>query len=117
MAELERYVKSRQAATTAESHYMVATSEDTRLTVGSVVRIITPFGERIGSMAKASMGEFLIIDIEHMVGEDQYYTNRFRAIPPACTACRCLMWNCLWPSHRWRTLSETMTLTDWDAFR
>ena len=32
-------------------------------------------------MAKASMGEFLIIDIEHMVGEDQYYTNRFRAIP------------------------------------
>ena len=81
MAELERYVKSRQAATTAESHYMVATSEDTRLTVGSVVRIITPFGERIGSMAKASMGEFLIIDIEHMVGEDQYYTNRFRAIP------------------------------------
>jgi phage-related baseplate assembly protein len=81
MQEMEMYVKKKQEAEAAESHYMVGTSEEAQLTAGSVVRITSPFGERIGSVTKASLGEYLIIDIEHSVGEGNYYANRFRAIP------------------------------------
>ena len=81
MQEMEMYVRKKQEAEAAESHYMVGTSEEVGLTVGSVVRITSPFGERMGSLAKASLGEYLIIDIEHSVGEGNYYANRFRAVP------------------------------------
>jgi len=81
MQEMEMYVKKKQEAEAAESHYMVGTSEEVQLTAGSVVRITSPFGERMGSLAKASLGEYLIIDIEHSVGEGNYYANKFRAIP------------------------------------
>ena len=81
MQEMEMYVKKKQEAEAAESHYMVGTSEEVQLTAGSVVRITSPFGERMGSLAKASLGEYLIIDIEHSVDEGNYYANRFRAIP------------------------------------
>ena len=80
MQEMEMYVRKKQEAEAAESHYMVGTSEEAGLTVGSVVRITSPFGERMGSLAKASLGEYLIIDIEHSVGEGNYYANRFRAV-------------------------------------
>ena len=81
MQEMEMYVKKKQEAEAAESHYVVGTSEEVQLTAGSVVRITSPFGERMGSLAKASLGEYLIIDIEHSVGEGNYYANRFRAVP------------------------------------
>ena len=81
MQEMEMYVKKKQEAEAAESHYMVGTSEEVQLTAGSVVRITSPFGERIGSVTKASLGEYLIIDIEHSVDEGNYYANKFRAIP------------------------------------
>ena len=80
MQEMEMYVKKKQEAEAAESHYMVGTSEEAQLTAGSVVRITSPFGERIGSVTKASLGEYLIVDIEHSVGECNYYANRFRAV-------------------------------------
>ena len=81
MQEMEMYVKKKQEAEAAESHYMVGTSEEVQLTAGSVIRITSPFGERIGSVTKASLGEYLIIDIEHSVDEGNYYANKFRAIP------------------------------------
>ena len=81
MQEMEMYVKKKQEAEAAESHYVVGTSGEAELTVGSVVRITSPFGERMGSLAKASLGEYLIVDIEHSVGEGNYYANRFRAVP------------------------------------
>ena len=80
MQEMEMYVRTTQEAEAAESHYVVGTSEEAGLTVGSVVRITSPFGERMGSLAKASLGEYLIVDIEHSVGEGNYYANRFRAV-------------------------------------
>ena len=80
MQEMEMYVRKKQEAEAAESHYVVGTSEEAGLTVGSVVRITSPFGERMGSLAKASLGEYLIVDIEHSVGEGNYYANRFRAV-------------------------------------
>ena len=80
MQEMEMYVRKKQEAETAESHYVVGTSGEAELTVGSVVRITSPFGERMGSLAKASLGEYLIVDIEHSVGEGNYYANRFRAV-------------------------------------
>ena len=80
MQEMEMYVKKKQEAEAAESHYVVGTSEEVQLTAGSVVRITSPFGERMGSLAKASLGEYLIVDIEHSVGEGNYYANRFRAV-------------------------------------
>ena len=81
MLEMEMYVRKKQEAEAAESHYVVGTSGEAGLTVGSVVRITSPFGERMGSLAKASLGEYLIVDIEHSVGEGNYYANRFRAVP------------------------------------
>ena len=83
MQEMEMYVRKKQEAEAAESHYVVGTSEEVGLTTGSTVRITSPFGERIGSLTKASLGEYLIVDIEHSVGEGNYYANRFRAIPAA----------------------------------
>ena len=80
MQEMEMYVRKKQEAEAAESHYVVGTSGEAELTVGSVVRINSPFGERMGSLAKASLGEYLIVDIEHSVGEGNYYANRFRAV-------------------------------------
>ena len=80
MREMEMYVRKKQEAEAAESHYVVGTSGEAELTVGSVVRITSPFGERMGSLAKASLGEYLIVDIEHSVGEGNYYANRFRAV-------------------------------------
>ena len=80
MLEMEMYVRKKQEAEAAESHYVVGTSGEAGLTVGSVVRITSPFGERMGSLAKASLGEYLIVDIEHSVGEGNYYANRFRAV-------------------------------------
>ena len=80
MQEMEMYVRKKQEAEAAESHYVVGTSGEAELTVGSVVRITSPFGERMGSLAKASLGEYLIVDIEHSVGEGNYYANRFRAV-------------------------------------
>ena len=80
MLEMEMYVRKKQEAEAAESHYVVGTSGEAELTVGSVVRITSPFGERMGSLAKASLGEYLIVDIEHSVGEGNYYANRFRAV-------------------------------------
>ena len=80
MQEMEMYVRKKQEAEAAESHYVVGTSGEAGLTVGSVVRITCPFGERMGSLAKASLGEYLIVDIEHSVGEGNYYANRFRAV-------------------------------------
>ena len=80
MQEMEMYVRKKQEAEAAESHYVAGTSGEAELTVGSVVRITSPFGERMGSLAKASLGEYLIVDIEHSVGEGNYYANRFRAV-------------------------------------
>jgi len=80
MLEMEMYVRKKQEAEAAESHYVVGSSGEAELTVGSVVRITSPFGERMGSLAKASLGEYLIVDIEHSVGEGNYYANRFRAV-------------------------------------
>ena len=80
MQEMEMYVRKKQEAEAAESHYVVGSSGEAELTVGSVVRITSPFGERMGSVAKASLGEYLIVDIEHSVGEGNYYANRFRAV-------------------------------------
>ena len=80
MLEMEMYVRKKQEAEAAESHYVAGTSGEAELTVGSVVRITSPFGERMGSLAKASLGEYLIVDIEHSVGEGNYYANRFRAV-------------------------------------
>ena len=83
MQEMEMYVKKKQEAEAAESHYMVGTSEEVQLTAGSVIRITSPFGERIGSVTKASLGEYLIIDIEHSVDEG----NPLRGAEPAPSRC------------------------------
>ena len=103
MQEMEMYVKKKQVAEAAESHYVVGTSEEVQLTAGSVVRITSPFGERMGSLAKASLGEYLIIDIEHSVGEGNYYANRFRAVSSGVRPT--LSWP--WPKRRW-PVSRTM---------
>ena len=81
MKEMELYVKKKQEAETAESHYVECSTRGVWLSVGSVVKLSCSFGKRIGSVANASMGEFLIIDVTHEVGDDRFYGNSFRAIP------------------------------------
>ena len=81
MKEMELYVKKKQEAETAESHYVECSTKGVWLSVGSVVKLSCSFGTRIGSVADASMGEFLVIDITHDVGDDRFYGNSFRAIP------------------------------------
>ena len=81
MKEMELYVKKKQEAETAESHYVECSTKGVWLSVGSVVKLSCSFGKRIGSVAEASMGEFLVIDVTHEVGDDRFYGNSFRAIP------------------------------------
>ena len=81
MKEMELYVKKKQEAETAESHYVECSTKGVWLSVGSVVKLSCSFGKRIGSVANASMGEFLVIDVTHDVGDDRFYGNSFRAIP------------------------------------
>ena len=81
MKEMELYVKKKQEAETAESHYVECSTRGVWLSVGSVVKLSCSFGKRIGSVANASMGEFLVIDVTHDVGDDRFYGNSFRAIP------------------------------------
>ncbi len=81
MKEMELYVKKKQEAETAESHYVECSTKGVWLSVGSVVKLSCSFGKRIGSVADASMGEFLVIDVTHDVGDDRFYGNSFRAIP------------------------------------
>ena len=81
MKEMELYVKKKQEAETAESHYVECSTKGVWLSVGSVVKLSCSFGKRIGSVADASMGEFLVIDVTHEVGDDRFYGNSFRAIP------------------------------------
>ena len=81
MKEMELYVKKKQEAETAESHYVECSTRGVWLSVGSVVKLSCSFGKRIGSVANASMGEFLVIEVTHEVGDDRFYGNSFRAIP------------------------------------
>ena len=81
MKEMELYVKKKQEAETAESHYIECSTRGVWLPVGSVVKLSCSFGKRLGSVVNAAMGEFLIIDVSHDVGDDRFYGNRFRAIP------------------------------------
>ena len=81
MKEMELYVKKKQEAETAESHYIECSTRGVWLPVGSVVKLSCSFGKRLGSVVNAAMGEFLIIDVTHDVGDDRFYGNRFRAIP------------------------------------
>ena len=81
MKEMEMYVRGKQAAETADSHYVKGRIRGRWLSVGSVVKISSPFGKRLGSLAEASMGEYLVVEVWHGVGEDGSYVGRFKAIP------------------------------------
>lgn len=81
MKEMEMYVRGKQAAETADSHYVKGRIRGRWLSVGSVVKISSPFGKRIGSLAEASMGEYLVVEVWHGAGEDGSYVGRFKAIP------------------------------------
>ena len=79
--EMRNYVRKKQEAEAAESHYVIGRSEHTDLTVGSIVKLTSSFLERVGSVTSESLGQFIIIDITHTVSEEGYYSNEFRAIP------------------------------------
>ena len=80
-SEMTRYVRKKQEAATAESHYVLGQSETPTLVTGSVVDLKSSFLERVGSLTSESLGEFFITEITHTVGEDSYYSNTFKAIP------------------------------------
>ena len=86
MKEMELYVKKKQESETAESHYVECSTKGVWLSVGSVAKLSCSFGKRIGSVANASMGEFLVIDVTHDVGDDRFYgtaSARFLRSPVA----------------------------------
>lgn len=80
-SEMTRYVRKKQEGDTAESHYVLGKSEKATLVTGSVVDLKSSFLERVGNMTSESLGEFLIMEITHTVGENNYYSNEFKAIP------------------------------------
>lgn len=80
-SEMTRYVRKKQEGDTAESHYVLGKSEKATLVTGSVVDLKSSFLERVGNMTDESLGEFLITEITHTVGENSYYSNTFKAIP------------------------------------
>ncbi|OWP31501.1 type IV secretion protein Rhs [Prevotella intermedia] len=85
-SELIKYMRRKQAADTAETHYVTAESHMPELRVGSVVRLYSSFLERVGQLTRESLGDFIITEIVHEVGEGSYYRNRFKAIPSTVEA-------------------------------
>ncbi|PIN27502.1 type VI secretion system Vgr family protein [Prevotella intermedia] len=85
-SELIKYMRRKQAADTAETHYVIAESHVPELRVGSVVRLYSSFLERVGQLTRESLGDFIITEIVHEVGEGSYYRNRFKAIPSTVEA-------------------------------
>ncbi|EEX17159.1 type VI secretion system Vgr family protein [Prevotella veroralis] len=79
--ELINYMGRKQAAETAETHYITAESQVPTLRVGSVISLYSSFLERVGNISKESLGNFIIIEITHEVSQGSYYKNRFKAIP------------------------------------
>ena len=79
--QLTDYAKKRQESTAAESHYIVATSGNPLLTVGSVIEVKSSLLENFKAVSTETLGEFIITEITHNVGEGNYYTNEFKAIP------------------------------------
>ena len=85
-SELINYMGRKQAAETAETHYITAESQVPTLRVGSVISLYSSFLERVGDISKASLGNFIIIEITHEVSQGSYYKNRFKAIPATIKA-------------------------------
>ena len=79
--QLTDYAKKRQESTAAESHYIVATSGNPLLTVGSVIEVKSSLLENFKAVSTETLGEFIITEITHHVGEGNYYKNEFKAIP------------------------------------
>ena len=84
--ELDNYTGRKQAAETAETHYITAESQVPTLRVGSVVSLYSSFLERVGDLSEESLGDFIIIEITHEVSQGSYYKNRFKAIPATLKA-------------------------------
>ena len=84
--ELDNYTGRKQAAETAETHYITAESQVPTLRVGSVVSLYSSFLERVGNLSEESLGDFIIIEITHEVSQGSYYKNRFKAIPATLKA-------------------------------
>ena len=84
--ELINYMGRKQAAETAETHYITAESQVPTLRVGSVVSLYSSFLERVGNLSEESLGDFIIIEITHEVSQGSYYKNRFKAIPATIKA-------------------------------
>ena len=80
-AELKDYMRRKYSAESAESHYVTAESSVAGLSVGSVVKIDSSFYQALNTLSQKTLGEFIITEITHEVGEDGYYRNRFKAIP------------------------------------
>ena len=86
VTELDNYTGRKQAAETAETHYITAESQVPTLRVGSVVSLYSSFLERVGNLSEESLGNFIIIEITHEVSQGSYYKNRFKAIPATIKA-------------------------------
>ena len=84
--ELINYMQRKQAAETAETHYITAESQVPTLRVGSVISLYSSFLERVGNISKESLGDFIIIEMTHEVSQGSYYRNRFKAIPATVKA-------------------------------
>ena len=84
--ELINYMGRKQAAETAETHYITAESQVPTLRVGSVISLYSSFLERVGDLSEESLGNFIIIEITHEVSQGSYYKNRFKAIPATIKA-------------------------------
>ena len=85
-SELINYMGRKQAAETAETHYITAESQVPTLRVGSVISLYSSFLERVGNLSEESLGNFIIIEITHEVSQGSYYKNRFKAIPATIKA-------------------------------
>ncbi|WP_455081870.1 type VI secretion system Vgr family protein, partial [Prevotella melaninogenica] len=85
-SELINYMGRKQAAETAETHYITAESQVPTLRVGSVISLYSSFLKRVGDLSEESLGNFIIIEITHEVSQGSYYKNRFKAIPATIKA-------------------------------
>ena len=54
--ELVNYMGRKQAAETAETHYITAESQMPTLRVGSVISLYSSFLERVGNLSEESLG-------------------------------------------------------------
>jgi type VI secretion system secreted protein VgrG len=83
--DLENFIKKQKASLAADLEVLTGTSSNPAINIGVVVNVrISKFEDN--EFKKDDYGKFIVIDVEHRVGDNGKYYNSFQALPAGIEA-------------------------------